>query len=272
MRMWKIAAACAAVGVLIVAAMRPAEADILINISKESQRMSVLVDGTAKYNWLVSTGSKRYTTPSGAYNAQWMAKKWRSKQWNNAPMPHSIFFHKGYAIHGTTEIKRLGKIASHGCVRLHPDNAAQLYSLVAKDRLNTRIVVSDDVIDAPPDEKAPVKPKRKPSQYVAEAPADTATKPEMASAAQDTGAKLKALALAQETAVVASDAGAKRETVAIAKDAGAERRAVARKRYVAEKAVSHPPRSGKREKHQREVAKPVRERFARAQRRGGFYW
>ncbi len=125
--------------------------------------MSVLVDGTVRHNWLVSTGSQRYTTPSGVYKPQWLARKWRSKQYGSAPMPHSVFFHKGYAIHGTTEVSRLGKIASHGCVRLHPDNAAKLYALVQGQMANTRVVVSDDVIEPPSDA-----PKKKPSQFMAE--------------------------------------------------------------------------------------------------------
>src|ERR687895_1246665 len=125
-----IAAAWVAICALLVAGSRPAAADILVNISKTAQRMSVLVDGTARYHWAVSTGTKRYTTPSGVYKPQWLARKWRSRQYANAPMPHSIFFDKGHAIHGTTEVARLGKTASHGCVRLHSDNAAKLYSLV----------------------------------------------------------------------------------------------------------------------------------------------
>src|SRR5688500_8608137 len=77
-------------------------------------------------------------------------------------MPHSVFFHNGYAIHGTTEVSRLRKIASHGCVRLHTDNAAKLYALVQSQMANTRVVVSDDVIEPPSDA-----PKKKPSQFVA---------------------------------------------------------------------------------------------------------
>lgn len=173
MRKVATAAALAAICALLVTTSRPAAADVLVNVSKTSQRMSVLVDGTSRYNWKVSTGAKRYTTPSGVYQPQWLARKWRSKQYNNAPMPHSIFFHQGYAIHGTTEIARLGKIASHGCVRLHPENAAKLFELVEKQMKNTRIVVSDDVIDAP-DET----PKKKNNKYISEQPspkkADTA--------------------------------------------------------------------------------------------------
>jgi hypothetical protein len=158
-----IAAAWAAICVLLVTGSRPAAADILVNISKSAQRMSVLVDGTARYHWTVSTGAKHYTTPSGVYKPQWLARKWRSRQYANAPMPHSIFFDRGYAIHGTTEVARLGKTASHGCVRLHPDNAATLYSLVQKQMANTRVVVSDDLIEAPSDA-----PRKKPSHFVAE--------------------------------------------------------------------------------------------------------
>jgi hypothetical protein len=79
-------------------------------------------------------------------------------------MPHSIFFHDGYAIHGTTEISRLGKIASHGCVRLHPENAAKLYELVEKQLRFTRVVVSDDAIEAPGE--APK--KKKPTLLISE--------------------------------------------------------------------------------------------------------
>jgi hypothetical protein len=166
MRRFVVAAAVAAVCALDVTVSRPAGAEILVNISKASQRMSVLVDGSAKYNWVVTTGAARYTTPNGVYSPQWLARKWRSKKYNNAPMPHSIFFYEGYAIHGTTEVARLGKIGSHGCVRLHPDNAAKLYSLVEHQMAKTRIVVSNDVIEAPGEA-----PKKKPSQHVAENPA-----------------------------------------------------------------------------------------------------
>lgn len=158
-----VIAAAAALCALLITGSRPAAADVLVSVSKSSQRMSVLVDGTSRYNWAVSTGGKRYTTPTGAYKPQWLARKWRSKQYGNAPMPHSIFFHQGYAIHGTTEVARLGKIASHGCVRLHPDNAAKLFELVQKQLANTRVVVSDDVIEAPG--RAP---KKRPSHFVAE--------------------------------------------------------------------------------------------------------
>lgn len=159
-----VAASVALCAAALAAGYVPAAADVLVNVSKTSQRVSVLVDGSQKYNWLVTTGAKRFTTPSGVYKPQWMARKWKSKQYNNAPMPYSIFFHQGYALHGTTDIARLGRIGSHGCVRLHPDNAEKLYSLVQKNMENTRIVVSDDVIEKPGE---PPKKKRN-NQYVAD--------------------------------------------------------------------------------------------------------
>ena len=108
---------------------------VLINIDKASQKMTVSLDGVQQYEWPVSTGLRGYTTPSGVYSARSMNKIWYSRQWDNAPMPHAVFFTRdGHAIHGTLEVKRLGKPASHGCVRLSPENAATLYALVVEDR------------------------------------------------------------------------------------------------------------------------------------------
>ena len=100
----------------------------LINIDKSSQEMTVFVDGVETYSWTVSTGRPEYATPSGNYTPTSMNEMWYSKQWDNSPMPHSVFFMKdGHAIHGTHEVKNLGKAASHGCVRLSPENASTLF-------------------------------------------------------------------------------------------------------------------------------------------------
>jgi lipoprotein-anchoring transpeptidase ErfK/SrfK len=121
----------------------PAGSAILINIDKAAQRMTVFLDGVERYHWPVSTGRPAYSTPSGTYTARSMNEIWYSKQWDNAPMPHAVFFTKeGHAIHGTNEVKRLGTPASHGCVRISPQNAATLYALVAKNGLeNTKVTL-----------------------------------------------------------------------------------------------------------------------------------
>jgi lipoprotein-anchoring transpeptidase ErfK/SrfK len=124
-------------------AKTPDASDVLVNIDKSTQRMTVFVDGVEQYDWPVSTGQAGYSTPSGNYTASSMNEIWYSKQWDNAPMPHAVFFTKeGHAIHGTNEVKRLGKPASHGCVRLSPQNAATLYALVADNGLqNTQVIL-----------------------------------------------------------------------------------------------------------------------------------
>ncbi len=53
-----------------------------------------------------------------------------SKLYDYTPMPYSIFFLRGYAIHGTTEVCNLGRPVSHGCVRLRCDNAKVLFELI----------------------------------------------------------------------------------------------------------------------------------------------
>jgi lipoprotein-anchoring transpeptidase ErfK/SrfK len=117
---------------------------VLIAIDKAKQKMSVFIDGIKKYDWRVSTGRPGYSTPSGTYAATSMNEVWYSKEWDNAPMPHSIFFMMdGHAIHGSYEVKSLGRPVSHGCVRIAPKNATILYALVGKNGLkNTQVVLT----------------------------------------------------------------------------------------------------------------------------------
>jgi hypothetical protein len=131
-------------------ASSPVPSTVLINIDKTKQQMTVFLDGVENYNWPVSTGKAGYSTPSGTFTATSMNEIWYSKEWDNAPMPHAIFFMKdGHAIHGSYEVKHLGKPASHGCVRISPQNAATLYSLVAKAGLkNTQVVLAGDASSA----------------------------------------------------------------------------------------------------------------------------
>ena len=134
-----IAAAMIMSGLLTTQAM----ADVVVQIDKSSQRMSVSVNGASRYTWPVSTGRSGYGTPSGTFHPQLMARRWFSKKYYNSPMPYSIFFYHGFAIHGTNDLGRLGGPASHGCIRLHPANAAALFELVKSEGTGaTSIVVS----------------------------------------------------------------------------------------------------------------------------------
>jgi lipoprotein-anchoring transpeptidase ErfK/SrfK len=110
----------------------PPEPTLHVNINLTTQRMVVTENGTPKYTWAVSSGAYGYPTPVGTFNPTWMSKMWYSKQYDNAPMPHAIFFKNGAAIHATSSVRLLGTPASHGCVRLSPSNAAKLYAMVQR--------------------------------------------------------------------------------------------------------------------------------------------
>ncbi len=122
-----------------------AEARLDILVDKATQRMLVIQDGYMRYIWPVSTGRDEMATPNGVYTPQRLERNWFSTAYYNSPMPYSIFFHRGYAIHGSYAIDRLGGPASHGCVRLHPHHAALLFDLVQQEGPDkTTIEVTDE--------------------------------------------------------------------------------------------------------------------------------
>src|SRR5207302_7274748 len=119
---------------LMLFATTAAQANVAITVDKNAQMMTVAVDGVERYRWPVSTGIPSRETPNGNFRAFRMEEDHFSKEFDDAPMPHSIFFTKaGHAIHGTDSVNRLGTPASHGCVRLSRANASTLYALVEKE-------------------------------------------------------------------------------------------------------------------------------------------
>ncbi|MEP6840935.1 MAG: L,D-transpeptidase [Bradyrhizobium sp.] len=133
-----------ALSALALLASGAAQAKVAITIDKDNQRMTVAVDGVERYHWPVSSGIPSRETPSGSFRTFRMEEDHYSKEFDDAPMPHSIFFTKqGHAIHGTDSVGRLGTPASHGCVRLSRDNATTLYALVEKEGvLNTTVTLT----------------------------------------------------------------------------------------------------------------------------------
>jgi hypothetical protein len=147
-------AGCAAF--LLVIAAPVVHADVLIVIDKSTQQARVISDGALVHVFKTSTGKYGNGTPNGSFGVERMHRHWYSRKYDDAPMPHAIFFYEGYAIHGTTETSRLGRPASHGCVRLHPKDAAALFALVREQgRANTSVVVTG------------VNPQQKPSTVMA---------------------------------------------------------------------------------------------------------
>lgn len=160
MRKFMFCALC--VGVVLTALAAPASANVrtglhptdpmpplppkpvvVATIDKSQQRMRVTVNGKKVYNWRVSTARRGYITPSGQWKPTRIHRMWYSRKYQMSPMPYSVFYHRGYAIHGTNYVKQLGRPASHGCVRLHPSNAKKFYQLVARYGMGrTRVVVT----------------------------------------------------------------------------------------------------------------------------------
>jgi hypothetical protein len=137
-----------------------AYAELLIKVDKSTQRMTVTVNGVQLYNWPVTTGGSGYDTPGGAFKPFRMEIDHYSDEYDNAPMPYSIFFTQtGNAIHGTYEQRNLGRAVSHGCVRLSVKNAATLWNLVKQEKMaNTTVVVNGAIRDAGPPPVAGSKP------------------------------------------------------------------------------------------------------------------
>ena len=139
-----------AVAATLFGGLTRAEAGVVITVDKSAQRLSVAVDGFTRYTWPVSTARWGYRTPNGTYRPERLARKWFSRKYDWSPMPYSIFFDGGYAIHGSYEISHLGRPASHGCIRLHPEHAAVLFALVKANRRDTEIVVTGERPHAAP--------------------------------------------------------------------------------------------------------------------------
>ncbi|MCB1520241.1 MAG: L,D-transpeptidase [Hyphomicrobiaceae bacterium] len=131
-----------------VAAASPAPKPVVattlrVSIDLSRQRMTVKEHGRVVHSWPISSGRAGYHTPTGTFRPQWMSKMHYSRKYDMAPMPHSVFFHGGYAVHGTYATGMLGSPASHGCVRLSPGNAKRFYNLVSRHgRASTVIALS----------------------------------------------------------------------------------------------------------------------------------
>ena len=161
-----------AVAALTLFAAGTAQAKVAITVDKDNQQMTVAVDGVETYRWPVSSGLPSYETPNGSFRAFRMEEDHYSKEFDEAPMPHSIFFTKtGHAIHGSFDIKNIGRPASHGCVRLQPENAAKLFALVrAEGVLNTTVVLTGQIPRSAPLVASPRIERQAPAQVYSNEP------------------------------------------------------------------------------------------------------
>jgi len=116
----------------LIASAGTASASVVAVVDISTQRMYVKVDGGTYAVWKVSTAKRGYYTPRGSFRPKYMKRMHYSRKYDNSPMPYSVFFYGGYAIHGTQYVRRLGSPASHGCIRLHTANAAAFYALIKR--------------------------------------------------------------------------------------------------------------------------------------------
>lgn len=136
------AAATAATEPQVAAKPEPPPTTLRINIDLTDQRMNVSENGSVVHTWPISSGRSGYRTPNGSFRPTWMSKMHYSRKYDNAPMPHAVFFTGGFAIHGTYATGMLGRPASHGCVRLSPANAKTLFNMVSRHgRAQTQIAL-----------------------------------------------------------------------------------------------------------------------------------
>ena len=130
-----------------LAGLGTAQAGVNVRIDLATQRMTVKTSDGEVHNWAISSGRKGFRSPNGVYRPTRLERSWYSRKYGGA-MPHSVFFRGGYAIHGTTAVGALGRPASHGCIRLHPANAAKLFALVKKHGAGaTRIALNGAITD-----------------------------------------------------------------------------------------------------------------------------
>jgi hypothetical protein len=148
------------------AAMLPASANVLVKVNQSEQRMIVTVDGEQRYSWPVATGRAGYSTPNGSFRPNRMEEEHFSDEYESAPMPHSIFFdERGHAIHGSSE--KLGRPASHGCVRLSTAHAAELFSLIKQEGMaKTRVEIEGEPPTRAAREQVREQPARSPRPKV----------------------------------------------------------------------------------------------------------
>jgi len=114
------------------ALLKPPAPTLFADVNLTTQRLTVSDKSGVLHTWKISSARSGYVTPVGLYKPQWTSRMHYSKQYYNSPMPYSVFFHRGYAVHGTTAVGQLGRPASHGCVRLRTSNAKKFYNLVHK--------------------------------------------------------------------------------------------------------------------------------------------
>lgn len=133
---------CIVVAASVILQLAPASARVNAVVDISNQSLNLYVDGSLRHSWRVSTGRRGYRTPTGSYSPKRLERQWYSRKYHWSPMPYAVFFRGGYAIHGTNETGRLGRPASHGCIRLRTAHARTLFNLIRQHGFHrSRIII-----------------------------------------------------------------------------------------------------------------------------------
>ena len=124
---------------------------VWLQVVKSQQKAYLYRNGSLQATWYVSTGVAGFgtpnfdTNPNGRIYDKYTSTKYPGGDYNGlGNMPYAVFISGGFAVHGTAKSnwKKLGRTASHGCIRLHPDNAYLFNRLVRQYGIrNTWITV-----------------------------------------------------------------------------------------------------------------------------------
>ena len=139
-----------------VSTCKEKECLVYAEVDKSKQKLYLWIMGELKDSFLVSTGKgKKHETPvmslhpDGPVLTKYSSKKFPGGSYLGlGNMPYAVFIRDGYAVHGTTtgNFAKLGTKASHGCIRLHPDNAKVFNALVKSVGIGqTWISVKDSI-------------------------------------------------------------------------------------------------------------------------------
>ena len=124
------------------ASMGSKSGSVIARVNLKTQTMTVSINGKKRYTWKISSGRAGYSTPRGTYRPQRIYSSYFSKKYDLASMPFAVFYSGGFAVHGTYAVGRLGRPASHGCVRLSNSNARTFFNLARTYGRNIKIIIT----------------------------------------------------------------------------------------------------------------------------------
>ncbi|MCC5642151.1 L,D-transpeptidase [Nostoc sp. CHAB 5824] len=108
-----------------------------IEIDLSEQRLRAWEGKKLVYSYRISGGKRSTPTPIGRFriNSKYRTHRMRGRGYNIPDVPYTMYFYRGYAIHGAYWHNRFGTPVSHGCVNLPVKQARNLYNWASNGTL-----------------------------------------------------------------------------------------------------------------------------------------